>query len=199
MKHSLLILMALCGLAGWISCGGGSGQADERPADSQMVAEHVDPSTKFPQQIVETDTLQTDRAFVDNAIQSAWENIALTDLAVQKATHASVKEIAQTMARDYRQHYTALLKQKQEQPKADRDSLKKFTDGSREELEKLSGAAFDRQWIEKMVARNAAAISRYEAEAGAAKNSAIRKLADNTLPAMKTHQQQLETCRTKLQ
>lgn len=199
MKHSLSILILLCSLAGWMSCGGDSGRSDERPVDSQMVAEHVDPSTKFPQQLVETDTLQIDRAFVDNAIQSAWETIALTDLAIQKATHTSVKEAAQTMARDYRQLYASLLRQKQEQRKADNDSLKKFTDGSREALEKLSGAAFDRQWTEKMVTRNAATISRYEAEAAAAKNKDIRKLADEALPVMKTHQQQLETCRTKLQ
>lgn len=199
MKRTLFILIMLCTLTGWMSCGGSGGRQDELPADSQMVAEHVDPSTKFPQQLVETDTLQIDRAFVDNAIQSAWETIALTDLAVQKATHASVKEVAQIMARDYRQLYASLLKQKQEQRKAASDSLKKFTDGSREALEKLSGAAFDRQWIEKMVTRNAAVISRYEAESAAAKNKDIRKLAGDALPVIKTHQQQLEICRTKLQ
>lgn len=197
MKCSFFIVITLAGLAGWTSCGGGSGPSNEQPADSQMIAEHVDPSTKFPQQVVEADTLQTDRAFVDNAIQSARETIALADLAIQKATHAQVKAVAQTISKDYRQLYALLEKQDKRTDAG--DSLRKFTDGSREELEKLSGAAFDRQWTEKMVMRNAAGISRYEAEAGAGKNKDIRKLADDALPKMKAHQQQLETCRAQLQ
>jgi uncharacterized protein (DUF305 family) len=186
-------------LAAMVSCGGDgkASKENETPADSQMVAEHIDPSTKFPQQVIATDTLQTDANFVDNAIQSAEETIGLADLAIKKASHGNVKKVAQNIVRDQRQLLSDL--QKQQKPKAEEDSSKNFTDGSREELEKLAGAAFDRQWVEKMVTWNAAGISRYEAESGAAKDKGVKKLVGDALPKLKDHQQQLETCRTKLQ
>lgn len=185
------------GGVGVLACDGSTGREDETPADSQMVAEHVDPSTKFPQQLVEADTLQTDVQFVDNAIQSVQETIALTSLATQKATRDDIKKVAQNITLDLRSLQSALQKLQKQKPSA--DSTKKYTDGSREELEKIAGAAFDRQWVEKMVARNAAVISRYEAESGAVKDRDIRKVVDDALPKLKTHQQQLETCRAKLQ
>lgn len=181
-----------------VSCGdGGSTTAKETPADSQRVAEHVDPSTQFPRQIAETDTLQTDVNFVDNAIQSGEETIRLTSLAVDKASRAEVKKIAQQIAADQRQWLTEW--RRRQKSKTAGDSTKNFTDGGREALEKLAGAAFDRQWVEKMVTRNAAGISRYEIESGATKDKDIKKTIDNVLPKLKDHQQQLEALRTKLQ
>lgn len=198
MKALLCTMMMIATLA-TLSCGGdgAAGKEDATPADSQMVAEHVDPSTKFPQQVIATDTLQTDANFVDNAIQSAVETVGLADLAIKKASHDNVKKVAQNIARDQRQLVSDL--RKQQKPKMNGDSSKKFTDGSRAELEKLAGTTFDRQWVEKMVTWNAAGINRYETESGAAKDKAIKKLVDETLPKLKDHQQQLETCRTKLQ
>lgn len=196
---ALLWAMMMAGIIAMASCGGDgkAGKENETPADSQMVAGHIDPSIKFPQQVIATDTLQTDANFVDNAIQSAEETIGLADLAINKASHENVKKVAQNIARDQRQLLSDL--RKQQKPGANGDSSKKFTDGSRAELEKLAGTTFDRQWVEKMVTWNAAGISRYEAESGAAKDQRIKTLVDKALPGLKAHQQQLETCRTKLQ
>jgi predicted outer membrane protein len=198
MKVLLSIIMIAATLA-MISCGGdgSAGKADATPTDSQMIAEHVDPSTKFPQQVIATDTLQADANFVDNAIQSAEETVGLADLAVKKASHDNVKKIAQNIARDQQQLLSDL--RKQQKPKEAEDTSKRFTDGRRAELEKLAGTAFDRQWVEKMVTSNAAGISRYEVESGAAKDKSVKKLVDDALPKLKDHQQQLETCRAKLQ
>lgn len=197
MKYCFWIILLLA-FNGWLSCGGsgGTGQENEKPADSQMVAEHVDPSTKFPQQVVEADTLQTDAQFVGNAVQSAQETLILAELALQKATRQEVKDIAQGISRDFRQLHSDL--QKLQRRKGATDSVKTFTDGSQETLEGLSGTAFDQQWIEKMVTRNNAAISRYQAESAAARDRELKKLVDGVLPKLKTYQQQLETCRDKL-
>lgn len=205
MKYCFGTILLLAA-TGWLSCGDDTGQGEakqgeERPVDSQMVAEHVDPSTKFPQEVIATDTPQTDARFVDNAAQSARETLLLAELAQQKATRSEVKNIAQDMVRDYRQLQTGLQKlQRQEKDRNKKpDSTQAFSDGSRDELAQLTGLSFDRQWIEKMVTRNSAVISRYEAEAAAAKNKDLKKLVATFLPTLKGHQQQLETCRVKLQ
>ena len=182
-----------------IGCGEGKSRdngTNEKPTDSQMVAEHVDPSTQFPQQVV-VDTPATDKDFVTNALQRTEETIALAELAVQQASAADVKTVAQAVADDQHAIQRRLmdLSKEERRPKG----VERFTDGSYEELKKLAGAAFDRQWVEKMVTRNAADIDRYAAESDAAKNKGVRKLADDMLPKLKAHQQQLESCRSKLQ
>lgn len=179
------------------ACGDGSPAETERPVDSQMVAEHIDPSTKFPQQIVETDSVETDADFIPNALERSAETIELANLAVQRAVHPVVKAVAQQIAGDQRaisRSLGALTKQPGAQ-----DSSHRFSDGSLEELKKLAGDTFDRRWVEKMVTRNAADINRYEAESEAAKNKAVRRAAGEALPRLKAHQQQLESCRSKLQ
>lgn len=197
MKRYYIWLLWLAAVA--TGCREGRGRTDganERPADSQMVAEHVDPSTQFPQQVV-VDTPATDKDFVTNALQRAEETIALAELAVQQAGATEVKAAAQLIAGDQRAIQRRLmdLSKDERRPKG----MERFTDGSYEELKKLAGAAFDRQWVEKMVTRNAADIDRYAAESDAAKNKGVRKLADDMLPKLKSHQQQLESCRSKLQ
>lgn len=196
MKGFLWIVLVLGG-TGWMSCGGGAVKQEESPADSQMVAEHVDPSTKFPQQLVATDTLPTDAQFVSNAMDRATETMALASLALQKSARGDVRSIAQGLLQDQQQLLSDLQKLRKQHK--GRDSLKKYTDGSREDLEKLQGTAFDRQWVEKMVTWNAAGISRYEVASGGAKDKDTRALAAHVLPKLKTYQQQLETCRAKLQ
>lgn len=196
MYRAYLIILAFLPLAWW-SCGGGTPKENERPVDSQMVAGHVDPSTKFPQQVIETDSLQRDPAFVTNALHRTEESMALANLGVAQASNAEVKAIAQRMASEQKAlHQSWQALSKSEGPG---DSTVRFTDGSREELKKLTGNAFDRQWVEKMVTWNAADISRYAAESEAAKDKRVRRIAGEALPRLKTHQQQLESCRSKLQ
>ncbi|MDF2190302.1 DUF4142 domain-containing protein [Paraflavitalea sp. CAU 1676] len=196
MKYYALIVLIMA--TGMLTGCGGDGQPDvqERPVDSQMVAEHVDPSTKFPQQVV-VDTTAANKNFVDDALGRTEETISLAELALQQGANATVKQVAQVIADDQHAMHRRLLELAKDEKRP--DTGRRFSDGSYEELKNLAGAAFDRQWVEKMVTRNAADISRFAAESDAAKNKGVRKFADEALPKLKAHQQQLESCRVKLQ
>jgi predicted outer membrane protein len=177
-----------------LSCGSsGTDVKEETPKDSQMVAEHVDPSTKFPGGAVQTDTLKADPSFVQNAVESGEELAGLADIAVKKSGNAAVKKIAQAIANDQKSWLTGLKLLNKKLTNAPN-----YTDHSREELEKLSGNAFDKQWVEKMDGKYTALISRYETEKETTKDRSVKKLVDEALPVMKTHQQELEACRHKL-
>lgn len=189
----MIMLVAATGL---ISCGEGAEQEKESPADSQMVAEHVDPSTRFPQQLATTDTLQGDEHFAANAMESAATTIELARQAIQKATSGEVKKIAGDILLQQQQLYSA-FQQLPHQPAG--DSSKQFTDGRKEELEKLDGAAYNRQWINKMVTSYTAVISRYEIAAGTVKDKHTKELVNKTIPTLKKQLQQLETFNAKLQ
>ncbi len=175
------------------ACGSGASTKEESPKDSQMVAEHVDPSTKFPAETVQSDTLKTDPSFVQNAVETSEELAGLADIAVKKSGNADIKQLAKAIADDQRSRITGLKLLNKKLTNAPN-----YSDNSREELEKLSGAAFDKQWVEKMNGKYTALISRYETEKEANKDKTIVKEVSEALPVMKTHQQQLEAYRTKL-
>lgn len=196
MNRLYIILLLSLPLACW-SCGDGEPATNERPVDSQMVAEHIDPSTKFPQQVIETDSLQRDPQFVKNARDRAAETIALVKLGAERASNAEVKAIAEVMVKDQQTIYQSL--QALSKSEGPGDSTVRHSDGSLEELKKLNGKTFDRRWVEKMVTWNAADISRYATESEAAKDKTVKRIAGETLTRLKTHQQQLESCSAKLQ
>jgi predicted outer membrane protein len=189
----LLLAMAVAGLA---SCGSGTGEGDVSPKDSQMVAEHVDPSTNFPAEVIQPDTLKTDASFVKNAAASGEELAGLAELAIRKAAAPEVKKLAQKIATD--QHALQNAARTIKQPPV-ADSSASYTDSSREELEKLSGKVFDKQWVEKMTLKYTALISRYESEREVAKDKSLKQFVHAQLPVLLEHQQQLEACRNKLQ
>jgi len=188
------ILLMVAALAGLASCGSGTSQEEASPKDSQMVAEHVDPSTKFPAEVVQADTLQTDISFAGDAVRSGEELAGLAMLAVEKASTTTVKELAQKIAADQQNLQNEARQVKQRST----DTANHYTDNSRAELEKLSGAAFDKQWVEKMTLKYTALISRYENEREAAKNKSVKEFVRKQIPILKDHQQQLEACRAKL-
>jgi putative membrane protein len=190
------VLLLAIGVAGLASCGSGAGEKDVSAKDSQMVAEHVDPSTNFPAEVVQTDTLKNDASFINNAAQSGEELVGLAELAIKKASTPEVKKLAQKIAADQHSLQNAVKTIKQ-QPLA--DSNANYTDNSRKELENLSGKAFDKQWVEKMTVKYTALVSRYESEKEVASNKSLKQFVRTQLPVLMEHQQQLETCRTRLQ
>lgn len=190
------VLLLITTVAGLVSCGSGSGEGSPSPKDSQMVAEHVDPSTNFPAEVVQTDTVRNDAAFVQHAAQSGEELGALAVLAVKKASAPEVKKLAQKIAADQQSLQNAVMSVKQ-RPVA--DSSANYTDSSKEELEKLSGKAFDKQWVEKMILKYTALISKYESEKEVAKDKSLKQFVRIQLPVLMDHQQLLESYRVKLQ
>jgi len=190
------ILLLSIAVAGLVACGSGNGEGEATPKDSQMVAEHVDPSTSFPAKVVQPDTLKTDASFVQHAGESGEEIAGLATLAVQKATAPEVKKLAQKIAADQQslQQTVKTIKQR-----GVADSSVNYTDNSREELEKLSGKAFDKQWVEKMRVKYTTLISRYESEQDVARDKSLKQFVHTQLPILMDHQQQLEVCKSKLQ
>lgn len=185
-----ILVMASIALA---SCGSGGNDDPANLKDTQMVAEHVDPGTKFPAQAVQADTLTSDASFWSTARNYSEETITLATLAVRKASNTAVKKIAQNMQQDHQQ-LLLILKSR------DTTTTKAFAplkDSSSSELEAVSGAAFDKAWVEKAILKNEAAITRYETEKDATKDKDTRKLSAEALTVLRKHQQALELYKAK--
>lgn len=134
-----------------------------------------------------------DRAFVTKAAHANIAEVELGKLALQKTMSDEVKKFAQMMVDD---HSKALDELKSVAgtknitlPTAIDAEHKKLSD----RLSKLSGAAFDREYMAAMVDghRKVAADFRKQSQSGA--DSDLKAWAGKTLPTVEAHLKQAET------
>jgi putative membrane protein len=115
-----------------------------------------------------------DKKFLATAAQSDQNEIALSEVAEQKATNPAVKAFAQKMVKEHKQ-MTETMK-----PFAEKWGLTPPTgpdDDHQKELDKLngkSGADFDKEYIDQMVSDHSKALSAFTTEAKDTKDVKFR-------------------------
>ena len=134
-----------------------------------------------------------DRTFITKAAQGGLAEVQLGQIAAQKATDPQVKQFAQRMVED---HGKANDKLKQVA------SSKNVTlpadlpsDAKREEdkLSKLSGARFDKEYMNHMLTDHKKDVSLFRSEAKSAKDPDVKQFASDTLPTLEQHLQMAQS------
>jgi putative membrane protein len=130
----------------------------------------------------------SDQQFVDFAAQTDMVEANLGQLAQNTAASQEVKDYAQTLVTDhtsdYNQLFTAAQQANLNVPNAiDAEHNKAMVDP----FQKLKGAAFDRKYIQEMVAGHTKAIAVYKKEAADAQNPSIKNYAQTALPVLEKH------------
>ena len=100
---------------------------------------------------LETDVNMSEKNFAEDVMMSGMAEIELGRLATEKATNPDVKKFAQMMVEDHTSaggEFKALAAQHQLQSPAQLDDKHRDV---REDLVKLSGAEFDREYMKVMV------------------------------------------------
>jgi putative membrane protein len=128
-----------------------------------------------------------DREFLQNITAANQREIALGQLAQQKATNPSVREFAEMMVRDHQQAgdelRQVLSKHTIQLPVSTDD-----TNDARERLADLTGAEFDREFMNTMVDEHEKAVEMVRDEAEDNDTHAdIRQWASKTLPTLQQH------------
>jgi putative membrane protein len=128
-----------------------------------------------------------DREFLQNITAANQREIALGQLALQKATNPSVREFAEMMVRDHQQAgdelRQVLSKHTIQLPVSTDD-----TNDARERLADLTGAEFDREFMNTMVDEHEKAVEMVRDEAEDNDTHAdIRQWASKTLPTLQQH------------
>lgn len=160
------------------------GCARDRAEDS-AVAGSADPG-------VAVQAASDDADFVRRAATGGTKEIELGNLAVMKATKTEVKEFAQRMVRDHTQSRNML------QEAAARRNIPATPDISEVnqvvgELSVLSGAAFDKAYMEMMFTEHQKTHSMVEAMSTTVKDPDVRAWAARTLPIVTNHLEHAET------
>jgi putative membrane protein len=128
-----------------------------------------------------------DADFATKAGDGGMAEVAYAKLALQKATSAKVKEFAQAMITDHTKANTELMAVAQTKnitlpaaPSAEHQKM--ATDAAAK-----SGAEFDKQYVNDMVADHKEDVSLFEKASTDCKDPELKAFAAKTLPTLKMH------------
>lgn len=128
-----------------------------------------------------------DRRFVTKAADGGQDEVALAQLAAERASNAEVKSFAQKLVDDHSQVNSELASiAGQKNVKIDKDA---DHDRSYKRLAKKSGAEFDREFVEHMIDEHEKDIKMFEKAASDAKDADIRSFASKHVDHLRQHLQ----------
>lgn len=137
-------------------------------------------------------------AFMTEAARGGMAEIELSRLATTKSQNAEVKQYANQMIQDHT-NASAELKQL-----AGKKSVTLPTDldaehkALKDKLSNLSGAAFDREYVNAMVADHEKTVDLFEAQAGGGTDADAKAFAAKTLPKLQGHLDMIKGMQTKM-
>jgi putative membrane protein len=150
-----------------------------KPADQPTTAKpHTDEHAKAS---------TADMDFAKKVAAGGAAEVEVTTLAEQKAGASDVKELASRLHTDHMKANDELKKIASQkgwtlptEPTADQKAKK-------EKLEKLSGSAFDKGFVDMMVTNHRANIPNFEREASKGSDADLKQFASSTIPTLKEH------------
>ena len=153
----------------------------------QTSAPATAPPTMAPGMAAPAPLSASDKKFMHNAALGGIAEVQMSELAVQKASNAQVKQFAEKMVTD---HSKANDKLKQIAtsknvilPTAMSTAAKRETD----KLSKMSGAAFDREYMKHQLADHKKVVAEFRAATKQARDPDLKQFAQDTLPTIEQH------------
>jgi putative membrane protein len=139
----------------------------------------------------------SDQKFMKEAAQAGAAEVELGQLAQQKAESPDVKAFAQRMVDDHTKANDQ-LKQVASQKSVTLPSQPDAKDtAEKARLEKMSGAQFDKAYMNYMVADHKKDVADFQKEASRANDPDVKNFVQTTLPTLQSHLQQAESIAPK--
>jgi putative membrane protein len=134
-----------------------------------------------------TDRATSDQKFVTKAAEGGMAEVELGKLAADKATNPEVKQFAQRMVDDHgkaNDELKSIASKKNITLPTDLDAKDKAL---RDRLSKLSGAAFDRAYMQAMVKDHRTDVNEFRTESKSGRDGDVKAWAAKTLPTLEQH------------
>jgi len=128
-----------------------------------------------------------DRQFIKKAAQGGLAEVELGKLATEKAASPEVKQFGQRMVDDHGKANDQLKQVASQKGITVPEKLNAKDAATKTRLEKLSGKAFDRAYMQDMVADHTKDVSEFRTESKSAKDPDVKSFASQTLPTLKDH------------
>ena len=128
-----------------------------------------------------------DQTFVKKAAAGGMAEVELGKLAQQKGTSAEVKTFGQRMVDDHSKANDELKSIAQTKNITLPTDLSAKDKALRDRLEKLSGAAFDRAYMQAMLKDHREDVNEFRHESTAGSDPDVKQFAAKTLPTLEDH------------
>jgi len=132
-------------------------------------------------------SVMTDSEFAKAAAQGGLAEVKLGELAENKATNNTVKELGQRMVDDHTKADESLKTAASQDNISTPAEMDAKDQATYDRLSKLSGTAFDRAYARVMVRDHVADIAAFRHEANNGKDASIKTFAAQTLPTLQEH------------
>lgn len=139
-----------------------------------------------------------DNSFLMEASQGGMAEVELGKLAASKAQSPEVKKFGEKMVSDHTKannELKALAAKKGVVLPAELSSSQK---SELEKLKGLSGADFDKEYVELMVDDHEEDVDAFQSQADGAKDADIKAFAAKTLPTLKSHLEMIKNISSKM-
>jgi putative membrane protein len=131
---------------------------------------------------------RADRSFMTKVAGGGMFEVEAAKLAEQKATDPAIKEHAAKLVKDHTQANTELMQLASSKGVTLPAKLPRDKQGELDKLSKLSGAAFDRDFMRRVgIADHQADIKEFEKGSRSAKDPELKSWIDKTLPTLRDH------------
>lgn len=136
--------------------------------------------------------------FLEDAAMGGMAEVEMGKVASTKATNPEVKKFAQMMVQDHTNANTELkalaAKKNVTLPTEVDSSTKSMLD----EMKGKTGADFDKEYVDEMVADHEKDVAAFEKQSTSATDADVKAFAAKTLPTLKKHLEQIKAIQAKL-
>jgi len=129
----------------------------------------------------------SDQAFVTKAAEGGMAEVELGKMAQEKGTSQQVKDFGQRMVTDHSKANDELKSLAQTKNITLPSHVGPHEKATMDRLSKLSGAAFDRAYMQAMLMDHKKDVNEFRHESMAGKDSDVKSFASKTLPTLEDH------------
>ena len=140
----------------------------------------------------------TDHKFVMEAAMGGMEEVQLGQLAAQKAMDPEVKNFGQHMVDDHSKANTQLMQLASQKGLTPPTTLPADKQKDMDKLNSLSGAAFDKAYIDMMVKDHKKDVAEFQKQAKNGKDADLKSFAATTLPTLQNHLKMVQDIHSKM-
>ncbi|MDZ8083265.1 MAG: DUF4142 domain-containing protein [Nostoc sp. SerVER01] len=159
------------------------------PAVSVQTTESPSP-TASPTTSGQNTLSSSDRQFITEAAQDGLAEVQLGQLASQRGTSNTVKQFAQHMVEDHTQVNNQLKQLASQKGVTLPTSIGSTNQQVEQRLSKLSGANFDREYMNQMVQAHEKDVSAFQTQAQQGQDPDLKAFAAQALPTLQQHLQE---------
>jgi putative membrane protein len=170
------MLKSICAGIVVMSCAAAPAMAGQQPTPAEKSDKAMPAKTGSP-----------DQAFVMKAAKGGLAEVELGQLAAEKGTSDEVKKFGQRMVSDHgkaNDELKSLAQQKNITVPTEVDAKDKAT---HDRLMKMSGAEFDRAYMQYMLNDHRTDVNEFKKESAAGKDPDVKAWAAKTLPTLEEH------------